>query len=64
MSNIAVEVNHVWKKFHRGEFNDSLRDAIPALAKRLLRRGPKREGLTEGDRIPEQNLDLRNRAGR
>jgi len=49
MSEIAVEVNHVWKKFHRGEFHDSLRDFIPAMARRLIGRGPKRDELDEGD---------------
>jgi lipopolysaccharide transport system ATP-binding protein len=36
MSDIALEFNHVWKKFKRGEKYDSLRDLIPALAKGLL----------------------------
>lgn len=49
MSDIAVEVNHVWKKFHRGELHDSLRDLVPALAKRLVGRGPRRDDLAEGD---------------
>ena len=49
MSDVAVEVNHVWKKFHRGEFYDSLRDLVPAMAKRLLGRGPRRDELAEGD---------------
>jgi lipopolysaccharide transport system ATP-binding protein len=33
-----VTFDHVWKKFHRGERHDSLRDLIPALARRLGRR--------------------------
>ncbi|RMF97031.1 MAG: ATP-binding cassette domain-containing protein [Planctomycetota bacterium] len=49
MSDIAVEVCGIWKKFHRGEFHDSLRDLIPALAKRLAGRGPRRDELAEGD---------------
>src|SRR5271169_96964 len=49
MSDFAVEVNHVWKKFHRGERHNSLRDLVPALAKRLLGRRPKRNELTKGD---------------
>jgi lipopolysaccharide transport system ATP-binding protein len=49
MSDIAIEVDSVWKKFHRGEFHDSLRDFIPALARRVLGRGPKRDELAEGD---------------
>jgi lipopolysaccharide transport system ATP-binding protein len=49
MSDIAVEVNRVSKKFHRGELHDSLRDLVPALAKRLFRRGPNPAELSEGD---------------
>ena len=29
----------VWKKFRRGEIHDSLRDLIPAIARRALRLG-------------------------
>lgn len=32
----AIEVEALWKKFHRGEFFDSLRDAIPAVTKGLF----------------------------
>ncbi|MDO4551459.1 MAG: ABC transporter ATP-binding protein [Planctomycetia bacterium] len=49
MSNIVVEVNHVWKRFHRGEFNDSLRDAIPAMFRRLTGRHTKSTELGKGD---------------
>lgn len=38
MSDVAVEFDGVWKKFRRGERHDSLRDTIPALWKRLVRR--------------------------
>jgi lipopolysaccharide transport system ATP-binding protein len=36
MSDIALEFSHVWKKFKRSEKYDSLRDLIPAIAKRLF----------------------------
>jgi ABC-type polysaccharide/polyol phosphate transport system ATPase subunit len=36
----GIECERVWKKFARGEMHDSLRDLVPALAKRLLGRGP------------------------
>lgn len=49
MSDIAIEVRNVWKKFKRGELHDSLRDLIPAMAKRVMGRGPKRNELGEGD---------------
>lgn len=49
MSEIAVEVCGIWKKFHRGEFHDSLRDLLPALGKRLLGRRPPSDQLDKGD---------------
>lgn len=49
MSDIAVEVNRVYKKFHRGELHDSLRDLVPTIAKRILGRGPRRDQLEEDD---------------
>ncbi len=36
MSDIAVEFDHVWKKFKKGEMHNSLRDLIPAVTKRLF----------------------------
>jgi lipopolysaccharide transport system ATP-binding protein len=36
MHDIALEFNHIWKKFKRGEKYDSLRDLIPAMTKRLF----------------------------
>jgi lipopolysaccharide transport system ATP-binding protein len=40
MSRYAVEVEGVSKKFRRGELHDSLRDLVPSLVRRALRRGP------------------------
>ena len=37
MSETVIEFDGVWKKFRRGERFGSLRDGIPALARRLLR---------------------------
>lgn len=37
----ALELNHVWKKFRRGEINDCLRDAIPAFFKAVAGFGPR-----------------------
>jgi lipopolysaccharide transport system ATP-binding protein len=39
----------VWKRFHRGPAHDSLRDLIPALAKRVVGRAPADEELRDGD---------------
>jgi lipopolysaccharide transport system ATP-binding protein len=42
MSNIAVRVDHVSKKFRKGQRHDSLRDLIPALTGRILGGAPGR----------------------
>jgi lipopolysaccharide transport system ATP-binding protein len=38
MSEAMIVFDGVWKKFRRGERHDSLRDLIPGIAKRMLRR--------------------------
>jgi len=45
MSDVALEMDHVYKKFKRGELYDSLRDLIPALTGKMLKgkRGAKLE---------------------
>jgi ABC-type polysaccharide/polyol phosphate transport system ATPase subunit len=40
MTDTAIRMDAVWKKFHRGERHDSLRDLVPAVARRLLRGAP------------------------
>jgi ABC-type polysaccharide/polyol phosphate transport system ATPase subunit len=42
MSDPVIEFDHVFKKFARGEQHNSLRDFIPAMAKRVLRWGRRR----------------------
>jgi lipopolysaccharide transport system ATP-binding protein len=44
VTDTALRLDGVYKKFRKGELYDSLRDLIPALGKRLLR-GPAREKL-------------------
>jgi lipopolysaccharide transport system ATP-binding protein len=39
MSNVTVRLDHVSKKFRKGELHNSLRDLIPALGARVLGRG-------------------------
>lgn len=36
MSDPAIELNGIWKKFAKGEKYDSLRDLVPSMVKRLL----------------------------
>jgi lipopolysaccharide transport system ATP-binding protein len=38
MSDVALRMDHVFKRFRRGERHDSLRDLLPALVKRAVRR--------------------------
>ena len=45
MGDYAIKCSQVWKKFARGERADSLRDALPALARWLFRR--QRDELSE-----------------
>lgn len=45
----GIEFHHVWKRFHRGELHDSLRDLVPALARRLTGRAPRSDELRAGD---------------
>ncbi len=47
MSDTAIQVDHVWKKFRRGEFHDSLRELIPAIARRAIGRGGQRDQLAD-----------------
>ena len=50
MSAGLVSFHHVWKKFRYGEMHNSLRDLLPALASRLIRRSPHvAEDLHSGD---------------
>ena len=49
MSDVAIHVDHVWKKFRKGEIHDSLRELIPAAFKRLTGRGPKRSDLNQSE---------------
>lgn len=39
MQDVALKAEHIFKRFRRGELHDSLRDLLPALARRLVRRG-------------------------
>ena len=41
----AIEFNHVWKKFRRGEKFNAIRDAVPNMVRRVLRRKVNRAHL-------------------
>src|SRR2546423_2981302 len=42
MSEFALRVDHVYKRFRRGELHDSLRDLLPSLVKKAVRRDRER----------------------
>src|SRR3954470_2878966 len=43
MSEYALRMQNVYKRFRRGELHDSLRDLIPSLVKKAVRRDRERE---------------------
>src|SRR6185436_1692438 len=61
MTDSYVEVRDLWKKFRRGELHDSLRDLVPALARRLVGRVPRQVALGKGDfwALRAVNFDVR-----
>jgi lipopolysaccharide transport system ATP-binding protein len=44
-----IGIEGVWKRFRRGEIHDSLRDLLPALSRRLVRRASSGQELREGE---------------
>ena len=63
MSQATVRLDRVWKKFRRGQFHDSLRDLIPALTKKLLGRGPRKDELQQGDFWALRDVSFEVKAG-
>lgn len=49
MSNAGITFDGVWKRFHRGELHDSLRDLVPALVRRITGKTRRADALAEGD---------------
>lgn len=49
MTEARLVFDRVWKKFHRGEMHDSLRDLIPAALRRVIGRAPSTAELQIGD---------------
>ncbi len=49
MATPGITFEGVWKKFRKGEHHDSLRDLLPALARRIVRGRPPADRLAEGE---------------
>ena len=63
MKDARLLFDRVWKKFHRGQIHDSLRDLIPATARRLVGRGASDKELSDGDFWAVRDLSFEVRAG-
>lgn len=63
MSDIAIEVHDVWKRFHRGQLHDNLRDLVPFIAKRLVGRRQQSAQLAAGDFWALQSISFQVKRG-
>lgn len=59
----GIVADAVWKKFHRGELHDSLRDLIPAVGRRLTGRATKRSELGSDDFWSLRDISFQVEAG-
>ena len=63
MTEARIDFDHVWMKFHRGQTHDSLRDLLPAMARRALRRAPDPSELADQDFWAVRDLSFAVRPG-
>lgn len=63
MTRNGITASQIWKKFHRGEVHDSLRDLIPAAARKLTGRATARRELGEDDFWALRDVSFRVQAG-
>jgi len=59
MSDIAVRLDHVSKKFRKGEMYDSLRDLIPSLGSRLFRKWSAERARREFWAVKDVSFDVK-----
>lgn len=59
----GIDFEGVWKKFQTGERHDSLRDLIPAVAKRLMGKAPARHELAANQFWALQDVSFQVRPG-
>ena len=55
----GVQFRNVWKRFHRGERHNSLRDLLPAWGRRLVGKAPGADELPKGDFWALQDISFR-----
>jgi ABC-type polysaccharide/polyol phosphate transport system ATPase subunit len=63
LNRVGVTSQGLWKKFHRGEIHDSLRDLIPAVARRISGRGPRAADLGAQDFWALRDVSFEVKAG-
>jgi lipopolysaccharide transport system ATP-binding protein len=63
MTDVALSMDRVFKKFTKGEKHDSLRDLIPALAKRMLRQVVRPVELKQEEFWALQNISFEIKKG-
>ncbi|HWB15833.1 MAG TPA: ATP-binding cassette domain-containing protein, partial [Vicinamibacterales bacterium] len=63
MSEPGIIFDAVWKKFRLGQHHDSLRDLIPATARRLIGRGPVADDLQPSEFWAVRDVSFRVRPG-
>jgi ABC-type polysaccharide/polyol phosphate transport system ATPase subunit len=59
----GIDFEGVWKKFQTGERHDSLRDLIPAVAKRMMGKAPQRHELAANQFWALQDVSFQVRPG-
>ena len=62
-SDAGIDFEGVWKKFQTGERHDSLRDLIPAVAKRMMGKAPQRHELAANQFWALQDVSFQVRPG-
>lgn len=63
MAEPAIQAVGLWKRFHRGEVHDSLRDLVPSIARHLLGKAPKPTQLQAGDFWALRDINFNVRPG-
>lgn len=63
MNDSAIEVYSIWKKFHRGELHDSLRDFLPSITRHFMKHKLPQNHLRKGDFWALQDINFNVKRG-